>query len=100
MLLGSAAELVVAVLFVTTIFGLIKYQQYPERVFGLLLLTLYFLGLVTTDQVLSSFANPGLLTLVLLMVCSLALEKPSCYALSQPTLLNPVTETLGFVFLV
>lgn len=89
MLLGSAAELVVAVLFVTTIFGLIKYQQYPERVFGLLLLTLYFLGLVTTDQVLSSFANPGLLTLVLLMVCSLALEKTKLLRVIATYIIKP-----------
>ncbi|WP_172400927.1 SLC13 family permease [Vibrio sp. qd031] len=33
------------------------------------------LGLVTTQQIVDSFANVGVLTLVMLMVCSLALEK-------------------------
>lgn len=62
-------------LFITTIAGLIFFQSKPERVFGVLLLTLYVLGLVTTEQVVTSFANQGVLTLILLMVCSLALEK-------------------------
>ncbi|MGR5134661.1 SLC13 family permease [Vibrio alfacsensis] len=65
----------VIVLFVLTIVGLVRYQAQPERVFGVLLLTLYCTNMVTTEQVINSFANKGLLTLVLLMVCSIALEK-------------------------
>ncbi|MGR5341938.1 SLC13 family permease [Vibrio astriarenae] len=65
----------VMALFVATIVGLVKNQNRPEKVFGVLLLVLYASNLVTTQQVISSFANQGLLTLVLLMVCSLALEK-------------------------
>lgn len=61
--------------FALTVAGLIKYQSHPERVFGVLLLALYATNVVTTEQVVSSFANVGLLTLVLLMVCSVALEK-------------------------
>lgn len=61
--------------FVATIVGLIKYQSQPERVFGLLLLALFATNVVTTEQVISSFANKGLLTLVLLMICSVSLEK-------------------------
>ncbi|WP_047047474.1 SLC13 family permease, partial [Vibrio mexicanus] len=62
-------------LFITTIAALIRFQSKPERVFGVLLLTLYVLNLVSTEQVVTSFANQGVLTLILLMVCSLALEK-------------------------
>ncbi|OLQ87404.1 transporter [Vibrio panuliri] len=62
-------------LFALTIVGLIRYQAQPERVFGILLLVLYCTDMVTTEQVISSFANKGLLTLILLMVCSIALEK-------------------------
>ncbi|MGR5243245.1 SLC13 family permease [Vibrio sp. PNB23_22_6] len=65
----------VIVLFILTIVGLVRYQAQPERVFGVLLLTLYCTNMVTTEQVINSFANKGLLTLVLLMVCSIALEK-------------------------
>lgn len=62
-------------LFLITIIGLIRYPSQPERIFGVLLLVLYSLGLVNTQQVISSFANQGLLTLMLLMSCSIALEK-------------------------
>tara|TARA_Y100000588_G_scaffold394892_1_gene518115 strand:- start:37 stop:1767 length:1731 start_codon:yes stop_codon:yes gene_type:complete len=62
-------------LFVATIVGLVRYQSKPEKVFGVLFIVLYAFNLVTTEQVISSFANQGLLTLVLLMTCSLALEK-------------------------
>ncbi len=62
-------------LFILTILGLIKFQSRPEAVFGTLLLVLFSCGFVTNEQVVKSFANQGILTLVLLMVCSLALEK-------------------------
>ncbi|MFA0013644.1 SLC13 family permease [Vibrio lentus] len=62
-------------LFIITIAALIRFQSKPERVFGVLLLSLYALNLVSTEQVVASFANQGVLTLVLLMICSLALEK-------------------------
>ncbi|MCW8332824.1 SLC13 family permease [Vibrio sp. DBSS07] len=61
--------------FALTIVGLIKFQSQPERVFGILLLVLVATGMVSNEQVVASFANQGVLTLVLLMVCSLALEK-------------------------
>ena len=62
-------------LFVITVITLIKYQAYPERVFGVLLLVLFSCDFVSSEQVVGSMANQGVLTLVLLMVCSLALEK-------------------------
>ncbi|ABM02643.1 potasium uptake protein with TrkA-C domain [Psychromonas ingrahamii 37] len=61
--------------FVGTIIGLIKFQQRPAFVFGITLLILFVSNMVSTEQVVSSFANQGLLTLILLLVCSLALEK-------------------------
>ncbi|MEZ9120637.1 SLC13 family permease [Vibrio cyclitrophicus] len=62
-------------LFIATVCGLIRFQSHSDRVFGILLLVLFSCSLVTTDQVISSFSNEGLLTLMLLMVCSVALEK-------------------------
>ncbi|MGF1765999.1 SLC13 family permease [Enterovibrio makurazakiensis] len=61
--------------FATTIVGLVVFQSRPAKVFGATLLALVVLGLADQEQLISSFANPGLLTLVLLIVCSLALEK-------------------------
>lgn len=65
----------VLLLFLATIIGLIRYQSHSERVFGVLLLALFISSLVSTEQVIQSFSNKGLLTLMLLMICSVALEK-------------------------
>ncbi|CAH7427314.1 Sulfate permease, Trk-type [Vibrio chagasii] len=62
-------------LFLMTILGLIRYQSHSDKVFGVLLLVLFASSLVSTEQVIQSFSNKGLLTLILLMICSVALEK-------------------------
>ncbi|WP_417762103.1 SLC13 family permease [Shewanella sp.] len=62
-------------LFAATIVGLIRYQSRPAAVFGCLMLALVASELVNREQVLESFANSGLVTLILLMLCSLVLEK-------------------------
>ncbi|WP_394242587.1 SLC13 family permease [Vibrio astriarenae] len=74
-MLGIQPSYFVMFLFIATIVGLVKNQNRPESVFGVLLMVLYATNLVSTRDVIDSFANQGLLTLVLLMVCSLALEK-------------------------
>ncbi len=68
------AYLTIAI-FIATIVGLIRFQNRPARVFGVTLLLLVVFNLVTTEQLLSSMSNPGLVTLVLLILCSFALEK-------------------------
>ncbi|CAH6904284.1 Sulfate permease, Trk-type [Vibrio chagasii] len=65
----------VILLFFATIIGLIRYQSHSDKVFGVLLLVLFASSLVSTEQVIQSFSNKGLLTLILLMICSVALEK-------------------------
>jgi len=67
--------LFVLVIFILTIIGLIRFQNRPAYIFGITLLLLYGGSFVTTEQLLASVANEGLLTLILLMLCSLALEK-------------------------
>ncbi|KPZ72959.1 Citrate transporter [Shewanella sp. P1-14-1] len=62
-------------IFVATIMALLRFQNRPGVVFGVTLLLLVASGLVTQQQLLSSIANPGLITLVLLIICSFALEK-------------------------
>ncbi|WP_153913444.1 SLC13 family permease [Shewanella sp. TC10] len=62
-------------LFLLTILGLLKFQSRPAAVFGLTLISLVAMGLVSKAQLLSSIANPGLITLILLIICSFALEK-------------------------
>lgn len=62
-------------IFFGTIVGLVTFQQRPAAVFGVTLMSLVALGLVSRTQLLSSMVNPGLVTLVLLVLCSFALEK-------------------------
>ena len=59
----------VLAVFIFTIIGLINFQQRPSFVFGVALLTLFSTQMVTTDQVIKSLSNEGLLTLILLMLC-------------------------------
>ncbi|WP_328600603.1 hypothetical protein [Psychromonas sp. L1A2] len=72
----------VLAVFIFTIIGLIKFQQRPSLVFGVALMTLFSTQMVTTDQVIKSLSNQGLLTLILLMLCSIALEKNPFIAFS------------------
>ncbi|MFT6132491.1 MAG: di/tricarboxylate transporter [Shewanella sp.] len=62
-------------IFALTVIGLIVLQSRPVAVFGGTLITLIGCNLVTKSQLLTSIANPGLVTLILLVLCSLALEK-------------------------
>lgn len=61
--------------FLGTICGLVIFQRRASTVFGVTLLALVSFNLVTQEQLLSSVANPGLVTLVLLILCSFSLEK-------------------------
>ncbi|ACJ28372.1 Transporter, putative [Shewanella piezotolerans WP3] len=62
-------------LFIATIGCLIRYQTRTVPIFGGVLLLLVAFNLVSQQQLLSSIANPGLITLILLVFCSFALEK-------------------------
>ncbi|MEZ9198470.1 SLC13 family permease [Shewanella sp. 10N.286.54.B9] len=62
-------------LFIATIGCLIRYQTRTVPIFGAVLLLLVAFNLVSQQQLLSSIANPGLVTLILLVFCSFALEK-------------------------
>ena len=57
--------------------ALIRFQQQVTSVFGVMLLALLAFGFIQMDDVLRSAANPGLATLVLLVLISIALEKTS-----------------------
>ncbi|MGF1772491.1 SLC13 family permease [Vibrio wakamikoensis] len=67
--------MLVLIVFVLTIAGLIRFQSRPAMVFGVAFMVLFASSAVSTQDVLNSMSNQGLLTLVLLMLCSLALEK-------------------------
>ena len=68
--------LIIAV-FIATFVGLLKYQQTPERVFSITVLVCLALSFVSVDDILSNAVNPGLVTLILLVLCSFSFERTS-----------------------
>lgn len=74
--MSFAATGLVALLVVLLI-ALVRFQQHAASVFGALLLVLLALGFISSAEVLRNAANPGLATLVLLVLISYALEKTS-----------------------
>ena len=63
--------------FIATFISLIKYSQLPERVFSVTVLLCLGLSFVNVDDILTNAVNPGLVTLVLLVLCSFAFERTS-----------------------
>lgn len=66
-----------ALIFIATFAGLLKYQHIPERVFASGMLASLALSLVSSDDILHNATNSGLVTLVLLVLCSFAFERTS-----------------------
>ncbi|MFM2485132.1 SLC13 family permease [Celerinatantimonas yamalensis] len=92
----SWAAITVLVIFATTLTALICYQRRPAAVFAVVLLVLYAANLVSTQQLLASLSNPGLITLMLLVLCSLALEKTRLLRVLATFILRPSFGTSSF----
>ncbi len=71
------------------LFGLLILQASPALVFGLCTMALLLTGLADQNMMLASAANPGLLSLILLIICSFALEKTHILRLISSKLLVP-----------
>ncbi|MBW3138197.1 SLC13 family permease [Ferrimonas balearica] len=93
--MGLQSWMVVAT-FVATIAALLKYQSSPARVFGVVLVFLLFSGQIDQSQLLASVANPGLITLVLLMLCSIALEKTRLLRVIATRVIRPSYSATWF----
>jgi len=65
------------VVFITTFISLVKYSKVPERVFSVTILLCLALSFVSVDDILSNAVNPGLVTLILLVLCSFSFERTS-----------------------
>lgn len=63
--------------FIATFAGLLKYQQVPERIFSITVLVCLALSFVSVDDILANAVNPGLVTLILLVLCSFSFERTS-----------------------
>jgi len=80
------------VILAVTIVGLIRFQQVPERVFGVAILACYLCGFVSTENVLSNAVNNGLMTLILLIICASVLEQTSYLRRLSQLLLSKVSS--------
>ncbi len=63
--------------FIATFASLVKYSQVPERVFSVTILLCLALSFVSVDDILMNAVNPGLVTLILLVLCSFSFERTS-----------------------
>ena len=63
--------------FIATFIGLLKFQQVPERIFSITILACLVLSFVSVDDILTNAVNPGLVTLILLVLCSFSFERTS-----------------------
>ena len=66
-----------AVVFISTIIGLILFPNNAPKVFGTALLSTFVLGFVNEGELINSITNQGVLSLVLLLLASNAVEKTS-----------------------
>lgn len=64
-----------AVMLVTLIGSLVLTNWAPVKIFGCVLLVCYFFGLVETEEILDKTSNPGVMTLLILLLVSMGLEK-------------------------
>ena len=75
-------------IFFTTFAALFKYQRHPERVFAGTSLACLAFSFVSSEQVLLNAVNPGLVTLILLVLCSFAFERTSVLRKLASVLIN------------
>lgn len=64
-------------IFIATFVGLVKFQHVPERVFSAAMLVCLAVSFVSYEDILSNAVNSGLVTLILLVLCSFSFERTS-----------------------
>lgn len=75
-------------IFIATFAGLLKYQKVPERVFAGAMLTCLAVSFVSYQDILDNAVNPGLVTLILLVLCSFAIERTSVLRRLSANMIN------------
>ncbi|XQW85937.1 SLC13 family permease [Thalassotalea piscium] len=83
-----AIQWLLIAIFIATFIGLIKFQQFPERVFAAALLACLGFSIVNTQDVLSNAVNPGLVTLILLVLSSFSFERTSILRRLSAVMIN------------
>lgn len=89
------AQIYIAAIFLALLFCLVFTAIAPARVFGAAMVLAWLGGLVTTEEVLDKAGNVGLVTLLLLLLVSIGLEKlPWLRRLSQGLLVAGYRRSL------
>jgi di/tricarboxylate transporter len=78
----------ILLIFIVTFIGLFKYQQKPEKVFAASMLACLATSLVSANEILVNAVNPGLVTLVLLVLCSFTFERTSVLRRISAVIIN------------
>lgn len=84
----TTMQWLMVIIFFATFAGLFKFQRYPERVFAVTSLICLAFSYVSSEQILHNAVNPGLITLVLLVLCSFAFERTSILRKFASVLIN------------
>jgi len=94
-------QLIISGLFLGLVASLVMTDWPASKLFLCAMLTAYFLGLVDTPEVLAKASNSGLITLILLLLVSVGLEKLSWLSRLSGKLIGPGYRVsllrLGFV---
>lgn len=85
----DSSQWIVLAVFVCSIAALVLTDVRPSHIFACVVLALIVTGQLTFEQVLVNVTNQGLVTLVLLMVVSAAVEKTSVMKRLSRTLVTP-----------
>lgn len=72
-----ATQWFLVAIFISTFIGLIRFQRVPERVFAVAMLACLAASYVDTQAILHNAVNPGLVTLILLVLASFSFERTS-----------------------
>lgn len=83
-----AMQWLLIAIFVATFIGLVRFQQFPERVFAGALFACLGFSFVNTQEVLSNAVNPGLVTLILLVLASFSFERTSVLRRLSAVMIN------------
>ncbi|WP_448246111.1 SLC13 family permease [Thalassotalea agariperforans] len=75
-------------IFFATFAALFKFQRNPERVFAGTSLVCLAFSFVSSEQILANAVNPGLITLIFLVLCSFAFERTSVLRKLASVLIN------------
>jgi di/tricarboxylate transporter len=79
---------VMVLLFGGTIAGLIKFQKFPHRIFTATCLACLAFSFVSIKELLANAVNPGVVTLVLLIISAFVLERTSAMRKLTTKLIN------------